>query len=48
MITTAFFAQEVLMILVASVLIAGWLLASTIGSWAYFAGDVPHNSELKI
>jgi|GEM_PF-2909391 len=35
------------MILVASVLIAGWLLASILGSWAYFASDVPTSSRLK-
>lgn len=27
------------MVILACVLLGGWLLAATIGSWAYFAGD---------
>jgi hypothetical protein len=33
------------MLTVAAVLILGWLLASTIGTWAYFAGKP--NDEAK-
>lgn len=33
------------MVTVASVLLGGWLLAATIGSWAYFAGDLPASQQ---
>ena len=33
------------MFTVVAVLILGWLLASTIGTWAYFAGRANENDE---
>jgi hypothetical protein len=35
------------MLTVSIVFCGGWLLAATLGSWAYFAsGDAPSNSEI--
>ena len=36
------------MLTVFAVLIFGWLLAATIGSWAYFAGNANDNSKFAL
>lgn len=36
------------MLTVAAVLILGWLLASTIGTWAYFAGKPDEESKFAL
>ena len=36
------------MLLLVGVLILGWLLASTIGTWAYFAGRSNDNESLRL
>lgn len=36
------------MLIVATVLILGWLLAATIGTWAYFAGNSNDSSSLVL
>lgn len=37
--------MESSLVLPVAVLVLGWLLASTIGSWAYFAGKPNDNDE---
>lgn len=36
------------MLTVFAVLILGWLLAATIGSWAYFAGNSTNRSKFPL
>lgn len=36
------------MLLLVGVLILGWLLASVIGTWAYFAGKPENNGSLRL
>ncbi len=36
------------MLTVAAVIILGWLLASTIGTWAYFAGKSDEESQFSL
>lgn len=36
------------MVILTCVLVSGWLLASTLGSWAYFAADnSSHNDRVE-
>lgn len=36
------------MLTVAAVLVLGWLLASTIGTWAYFAGQSNEEATFRL